>query len=206
MVTFKDLQRLFNRLRIKIMLLMARGVLDKVDNTGKTQKMKISCLKNETIDKVERLQEFGFESYPPADGDTEVLTLFINGTRDIGLIIKAHNRELRPIDLEEGSSCQWGMDADGGNENRITIKPTDNTIEIKTKDGNIVTIDSNGIIITDVNANIVTMDSDGIIITDLNGNTVTMDSSNIKLEDLNGNIYEGSATGVTINSNLEVLQ
>jgi len=162
MISIRDLERTFNKLRVKIMLLMSRGILDSIDNEPKTQNMKITCLKNETLNKVERLQEFGFESYPPADGDTEVLTLFINGTRDIGIVIKAHNRELRPTDLEEGSSCQWGMDSDDGNNNRITIKPTDNTIEIKTHDDNNITIDSNGIIITDSNGNVIDMKSDEV--------------------------------------------
>jgi len=47
MVSYKDLQKVFDKLRIKIMLIMARGVLKKVTNTSKTQTMKIECFKDE---------------------------------------------------------------------------------------------------------------------------------------------------------------
>jgi hypothetical protein len=61
--------------------------------------------------------------------------------------------------------------------------------------------------ISDSHGNIITMDSNGIVIEDTNGNKNTMDSSGIKLEDLNGNIIEMGTTSIKFNgTNAEILQ
>lgn len=173
---------LLHNLKVKIFLLIGRGKLDIVDNSPKTQIVQTKSILDDTDDN-ERLQEYGLETYPYADGNTETLTLYINGDRGRGLTIKCHNRELRPKDLNEGEVCLYSKDSDGNSTNRITIRPGDE-IEIKTKDNNIVKINSDGIDITDKNNNNITMGNLGIEITDKNNNTLTMSGATI---DINGN-------------------
>jgi hypothetical protein len=61
--------------------------------------------------------------------------------------------------------------------------------------------------ISDSHGNIITMDSNGIVIEDTNGNKNTMDSSGIKLEDANGNTIEMGTTSIKFNgTNAEILQ
>lgn len=115
----------FRSLTGKIFLLIGRGILKNIDNSTKTQTIQVTALDGEVITGVERLQDFGFESFPPIE-DTEVLLVFPNGNRDNGIAIRLHNREKRPKTLNPGESIMY--DSDG---NTILLK-NGNVIEIKT--------------------------------------------------------------------------
>lgn len=106
------MQRLLQPIKNKILLLIGRAILTAMDNTKKTQKIQIKCLKGETLSDIERLEDFGFTSNPPVDGNTECLVLFLNGNRDFGIAIKAHNRELRPKTLAPGESAMYNSAGD----------------------------------------------------------------------------------------------
>ena len=94
-----------------------------IDNSGETQRMQMTALKGETLDGVERFQEYGFEGYPKVDGKTENIVLFFNGNRDYGVVIKSFNKSFRPKDLVEGEVCMYDWQG-----HRITIKK-DGTIK-----------------------------------------------------------------------------
>jgi uncharacterized protein involved in type VI secretion and phage assembly len=64
--------------------------------------------------------------------------------------------------------------------------------------GHFVTMDQNGIAITDANANKVKLTSGGITITDANNNKIEMTSDGIKITDLNSNVIEMSKSAFTI--------
>jgi phage baseplate assembly protein V len=198
MVTYNDLERSFNFLKNRIFLLFGRCNLDEVESVDDNiQKVKVNCLKDEVIPDMDRIQEYGFETYPYADKYTEGIALFIGGNREKGIVFNLCSRKYRPTDLNEGEVCLYSADSDEGNDNRITIKP-DNTIEIKTKDGNLITIDSNGTIIKDSNDNTITMDSSGMVIEDTNGNKTETTVTGMKLTDKNSKTIELSATGFTM--------
>lgn len=186
-MTAGDFSRWIKPIKKKIINIITRGILSSVDNTKKTQLIQSKGLGGGLDSNVERFQQYGLETYPYADQNSETINLHIGGIKERAINIVVHNRELRPTDLTEGQVCLYSKDSAGSNTNRITIKP-DDSIEIKTKDNNIITINPNG-----------------IIIEDKNGNKVTMDSSNLKLENTTCNITIGAAS-VTINgTGLEVL-
>ena len=66
------------------------------------------------------------------------------------------------------------------------------------KKGHFLTMDQNGITVTDANANTIQFTSDGITVQDANSNKVEMTSSGIKLTDLTGNIIDMSSSAFTI--------
>jgi uncharacterized protein involved in type VI secretion and phage assembly len=66
------------------------------------------------------------------------------------------------------------------------------------KKGHFLTMDQNGITVTDANANTAKFTSDGITITDANKNTVEMTSDGIKITDLTKNTIEMSKSAFTI--------
>jgi uncharacterized protein involved in type VI secretion and phage assembly len=66
------------------------------------------------------------------------------------------------------------------------------------KKGHFLTMDQNGITVTDANANTIQFTSDGITVQDANSNKVEMTSSGIKLTDLTGNIIAMSSSAFTI--------
>ena len=195
---------LFNTLFTKLFLLISRGRLIQIDNDDtQVQKIQISNLADETISDIERYQEYGFENYPPIP-NSEAVTLFISGNRNSnkGLNIVINNRKLRPIDLQSGEVCTYSIDSENGNTNRITIRPgqgeATDEIELETKDGNNIKINSQGINITDKNDNIILMNSSGTKLTDKNNNVYEMKSTGTKLTDKNGAIIETKNTGIDI--------
>lgn len=136
MINIFDVERHIAPIRKKIMLLVGRCILAAVNNSEKTQKIQIKGLKGETGTDIERYQEYGFETYPKKD--CEVLTLFINGNRDQGVVACVHNRETRPKDLNEGDVCVYDC-----NGNRVWLKS--DGILIKDKNGNEVKMEVTGI-------------------------------------------------------------
>ena len=129
------LDRLLLPIKRKIFLLIGKAILEAVDDSGKTQLLKFTCLKNETLDEVEKISDFGLTSHPPPSDTMKTIVLFPNGNRDLGIAIACQDEELRPKDMDEGETIVYGLDSAGGTENRIIIKP-DDSIVIQTKDGN----------------------------------------------------------------------
>jgi phage gp45-like len=95
---------MIERLKNKIYLMIGRAILVAVNNSGKTQKVQVKGLYNETITDVDRIQPLGLETYPIPDGSGEVVILFPNGNRDSGIAIVVGNREDRPKDLIPGET------------------------------------------------------------------------------------------------------
>lgn len=100
-----DIKKLLEPLRNKIMLMIGRCILTAVTNSGKTQKVSVTGLNGETISDVERMEEYGFTTYPKKD--CEITVVFLGGNRDRGLAICAHDRTYRPKTLSEGDVCLY---------------------------------------------------------------------------------------------------
>jgi len=164
MLTLPDFDRLIRPIRRKILALITRAVLSSVDNSTKTQLLKVDGLAGEVLEDVERIQEFGFDSKPSVDGNAEAILLSLNGNRDINLAIRVHNRMKRPTDLADGESMMYAEDSSGGVTNYIKISPTTNEIKINTVDGNVISIKDSGVTIDDVNGNNFTMTSGKVTI------------------------------------------
>jgi len=118
-MTWNDFKRLIAPIQRKIFLLLGRALLTAVNNSEGTQKIQITVLNNETITDVERMQEYGFETYPFTGA--EVMTLFLNGNRDHGIAVCVHDRRYRPKDLVEGEVCVY-TDEDKTDPYRMHLK------------------------------------------------------------------------------------
>jgi phage baseplate assembly protein V len=173
MLSINDLREALRPIYTKLFFIVGRCILKKVQNDANdTQRADVDYL-GESLTKRERIQEYGFDTYPPTGDEAECVALFVNGNRDQGIVIKIANRKYRPTDLDDGAVCMYSKDSNDSNNNRITIKP-DNTIEIKTADGNLITIDSSGIVITDKNNNKIETTSTGMKLTDKNAKTLEL--------------------------------
>jgi phage baseplate assembly protein V len=105
-----DLYRLLQPLYMKIMLMIGRGSVKGVNNSGdvglipssgdKPQRIQIEAMANETLTDMERWQEYGLETYPNVDA--EALVGFIDGDRSNGQVICVQDKTYRPTDLSEG--------------------------------------------------------------------------------------------------------
>lgn len=120
MMILPDLRRLLAPLKKRIFLLAGRAILSAVDNAEGTQKLMVTVLNNETINGVERFQEYGFETYPFAD--SEPFVVFLNGNRDHGFAICVHDRRYRPTDLVEGEAVVYTDEDKAAGDHRVHLK------------------------------------------------------------------------------------
>lgn len=103
--------RIFNQmmgpLKRKVLLMVGRGVLLALDSSKNIQQASLTLLADETKDKTEFFQHFGFTSRPPAQSD--IIFLSIGGNREHGVIIASESREFRLKGLDEGDSALYNM-------------------------------------------------------------------------------------------------
>jgi phage baseplate assembly protein V len=94
------LNKLLNPIRARISNMIARSVVQLVDDSTKMQIMQLGILADETRDGVERFQNYGFTSVPLPGA--EAVVLFVGGRRDHGLAVAVDDRRHRLSDLQSG--------------------------------------------------------------------------------------------------------
>ncbi|MEQ5770000.1 phage baseplate assembly protein V [Halomonas sp. H33-56] len=129
------------RLSRRVMLMLARGVLRQVDDTGRLQLLQGTFLKGETRAGLERMQQYGMTSHPHPGA--ELVSLFLGGNRDHGLVIAVDDRRYRLTGLTQGEVALYD---DQGQKVHLT------------RDG--IVIDGAGKPVSFVNAPVVSMDGD----------------------------------------------
>ncbi|RJX18969.1 MAG: phage baseplate assembly protein V [Desulforudis sp.] len=95
-----DFKRLTQTIKNKIFLMVGRAILAAVNNTDSTQMVQLELLDGEVVTDIERMQEYGFETFP--EPGAEAVPLFVNGNRDQGVVLVIHDRRYRPTTLKEG--------------------------------------------------------------------------------------------------------
>lgn len=106
------LEPMIRPLKQRIMMTIARGILESVKDDGGIQLVKVSLLKDEVRDNIERVQNFGFTSNPPKD--SEVVAVFVGGNREHGFVIACDSRSKRIKGLDPGESAQYTDDLETG--------------------------------------------------------------------------------------------
>ena len=139
MINLNDFKRLITPIRKKLYLIIGRAILLAVTNSGKYQIIKISAGAGNILNDVERMQEYGLDSYPKVSETSEALCLSPNGNRESAVVIKVQDRETRPTDLNEGEVILYTHE-DSGGSHRIHLK-AGQEIEIK---GSTITIIGGG--------------------------------------------------------------
>jgi phage gp45-like len=89
----------------RVRLMVSRGVIKKVQDSGKLQTLQLELLADEIKDAVERFQQYGFTSYPKVNA--EVLFVAVGGARDHGVVVAVDDRRYRPKTLSEGESALY---------------------------------------------------------------------------------------------------
>lgn len=87
-------------LQRRVMMAISRAVINSVDDSKSIQKIQISLLADEVIDRLERIQEYGFSSAPLPGA--EAVALFVGGNRDHGVVIATDDRRYRKKTLVNG--------------------------------------------------------------------------------------------------------
>lgn len=97
-------------LKNRVMLTVARAVVNLIDDSKKLQTLQTSLLKREVRDNIERFQDYGFTSvpHPGAEG----VVVFVGGNRDLGLCIAVDDRRYRMVGLEQGEVAIYTDEGD----------------------------------------------------------------------------------------------
>jgi phage baseplate assembly protein V len=89
-----------NKMVHRIEMLVAKALIDKIDDSGQLQLVKISGLAGEVQEGIERVQNYGMTSVPPNGG--EAVVVYLNGNRDHGVAVAVDSAVDRPKDLRDG--------------------------------------------------------------------------------------------------------
>lgn len=117
-----------------IQLTVSRCVLDEVTDTSGIQTVKVSLLADE-IQEMERVQNFGFTSFPKKGA--EGVCIFVSGNREHGVCIALDDRNTR-IQIDEGQTCVY--DASGSKillKNDGSVEVTADTVNINAGEVNL---------------------------------------------------------------------
>lgn len=109
----------------RIMNMVSRGVIAATDDETGLQLDQVSLLFEEDKIAVERFQNYGFSSSPPAD--SEALVVFIGGGRDHGVIVATDDRQSRFTGLAPGEVVIYN-----GNTGDSLILKNDGSAELRT--------------------------------------------------------------------------
>lgn len=117
----KFLYRYLEPIKTKLILMVAKALITYVKDSESIQLVQIDMGNDEMIDSVERVQNFGFTSFPISGAKAVVLC--IGGEREHPIVIVADdNGDNRPT-LIEGESAVY-------NAHDMIIKLKDGTIEV----------------------------------------------------------------------------
>ncbi len=102
----------FNKLiapfRVKLSNMILRGIVTGTKSDKKLQQVQIKGLADETLDKLEHLESYGFTSNP--DDGAEALVLFVGGNRDHGVVVSTPDRRVRLKGLAKGDVAIYHKD------------------------------------------------------------------------------------------------
>lgn len=120
----RTLQKLLAPIRRRIALLVSRAVVNLVDDSLKLQGLQVTLLADETMDGVERFQQYGFTAHPHSGA--EAIALSVGGHRSHTVVIAVDDRRYRVKSLEAGEVAIYTDEGD-----RIHLR-RGNLIEVET--------------------------------------------------------------------------
>ena len=107
-------------LRRRVLLSIGRAVLALVDDGRKLQVVQVQGLARETLDGIERVQQYGLTSHPHPGAECVVVA--VGGMRQHPLVIAADDRRYRVTNLVRGEVCLYTDEDEPGNPHRVTLK------------------------------------------------------------------------------------
>ena len=125
MVSLRDVQKLIAPLQRRLRLIADRAIVTLVNDSLQRQGLQLKVLADETADDVERFQNYGHTSVPPAG--SEAIVLGIGGARAGLVAIAVEDKSVRPKDLEAGDNCLYHLEG-----HRIILRK-DGLLELEAK-------------------------------------------------------------------------
>lgn len=118
-----DLLKLLKPLQTRVANMVARAVVQRVDDGVKLQLLQLGVLEGETREGCERFQQYGFTSVPRPGA--EAVVLFVGGRRDHALVVAVDDRRYRKKGLQPGEVALYN---DAG---AYVLLKADGSVEVK---------------------------------------------------------------------------
>ncbi|HCM2495661.1 TPA: phage baseplate assembly protein V, partial [Salmonella enterica subsp. enterica serovar Lehrte] len=96
----RSVKRLLDPVMRRVRLACSRGRVNTVTDAHRAQNLQVSLLSGETVEHVERLQNYGFSSVPV--GGNDVVVLSVGGKREHLVAVAVEDRSVRPQGKESG--------------------------------------------------------------------------------------------------------
>jgi len=93
------IEKMLAPLKRRVALLVTRGVVKMIKDTGGLQTLQITALADETLDGVERIQQYGITSHPHPESDCLILN--VGASRSHPIVIAVDDRRYR-LKLSQG--------------------------------------------------------------------------------------------------------
>jgi phage baseplate assembly protein V len=106
----RNLHKLLDPVRRAVRLLLTRGVLRLVADDATLQRVQVTALAGETLDGLERWQDYGITSVPHPGA--EVLVGSVGGNRSHAVVLRVDDRRYRLRALEEGEVALYTDEGD----------------------------------------------------------------------------------------------
>lgn len=141
--------------RERIQLMLGRAIISLVNDATLVQEVQVEGLPKETLDGVERFQEYGFTSHPHPGA--EALIAALGGSRQHPVVVATDDRRHRVKDLGEGETAIYTSQDKDGVKHRVHLKQglvteihsgrssivmNDTTITLRAGNGAHVTLDA----------------------------------------------------------------
>jgi phage baseplate assembly protein V len=101
----KLIKKMLAPIERRVMNMVARGVIERILDDQGLQVHQVSLMAGEVKDNAERVQQYGFTSFPLLG--SECVVIFPFGNRDHPLVISTDNRGARLRNLDEGDSALY---------------------------------------------------------------------------------------------------
>lgn len=95
-----EFSRMSRSLAGRVAAMVSRAVLRRADDEPQLQAVQVDLLADETLDQLERFQDYGFTSVPKPGA--EVAVMFAGGLRSHGIVVAVADRRFRMKGLQEG--------------------------------------------------------------------------------------------------------
>lgn len=125
MVTIRDVKKLLEPIKRRLCLIADRAIVVMVNDSLNRQNLQLNVLADEGGDDIERFQNYGHTSVPPAG--SEAIVLGIGGARAGLVAIAVEDKSVRPKDLEAGDNCLYHLEG-----HRIILRK-DGYLELEAK-------------------------------------------------------------------------
>lgn len=110
-----EIERLLDGIRDRIRTIASKAIVNLIDDSTKMQLIQVDILRDETISKVERVQQYGFSSVPLSGAQAVLLS--INGNKEHSVAIAVDDTRYRITGGEEGEINIYDQD---GNNIKLT--------------------------------------------------------------------------------------